>query len=74
MKAIEFTGKIKNNSITIPAHLKNELKQERDMEVRVIVLIDDASKADYNVVLEAESAYFLKGYDDVDAAYDTYEP
>lgn len=74
MKALEFTSKINNNSIAIPAHLKNELGANSEKRVRVIVLIDDTELVESNMVREAEETYFLKGYNDVDAVYDDLEP
>ena len=68
MKAVEFTSKIQNNRIAIPAHLKNELGKDR--HVRVIVLIDESEIVEINTAEESDLSYFLKGYDSVDHIYD----
>jgi hypothetical protein len=72
MKAIEFKSKIKNNQIQIPKKAQSEFKTNKDKDVRVIVLIDDAEINDNIVFQESARDQFLKGYADSDSVYDNY--
>ncbi len=72
MRALEFTSKIKNNRILIPATIQSELKIKQEKDVRVIVLIDDADMHDDIVFRDSAQSHFLKGYADSDSIYDNY--
>lgn len=72
MKALEFKTKIKNNQIQIPLSFQSELKTNQDRDVRVIVLIDDSEKSDYQIVKQAATDHFLQGFSESDSIYDNY--
>jgi len=57
MKALEFKTRIKNN---------------RDKDIRVIVLIDDSDIYEDTTFQSVISEQFFKGYFDSDSIYDNY--
>ena len=72
MKALEFKTRIKNNQIQIPSIIQSELKNNRDKDIRVIVLIDDSDIYDDTTFQSVISEQFFKGYSDSDSIYDNY--
>ncbi|MCX6258956.1 MAG: hypothetical protein NTW49_13820 [Bacteroidia bacterium] len=72
MRAIEFTTKIINNQIQVPAKVQSKLMNNMDKDVRVIVLLDDSDKYDDIIFKETTSEQFLKGYTVSDSIYDNY--
>jgi hypothetical protein len=73
MRALEFKSKIKNNQISIPARIQSKLKNKKDKNVRVIVLIDDSDTYDDLILQQTTQSQFLSGYSDSDAIYDDYQ-
>lgn len=73
MKAIEFTSEIRNNSIVIPTHLKQEINEDSNKKLRVILLIDEKEMKENKLPCETEAGCFLRGYSDVDSIYDRHE-
>ena len=70
MKALEFITTIRNNTITIPETLQEELKASKEKTVRVIVIVEEAyspEDKDYRNMIREE---FLAGYDGTDSIYD----
>ncbi len=66
MKTLEFKTKIKRDrKITLPDKFNSEFENERD--ARVIILLDDDEKKEWQKVVYDN---FLKGYSDADAVYD----
>ena len=72
MRALEFKSKIKNNQILIPLKIQSELKNKKDKDVRVIVLIDDFEIYDDFIFQQTTQSQFLNGYADSDSVYDNY--
>ena len=67
MKAIEFNTKLHSpDAIEIPASYQDQLKS--DQNVRVIVLIEDAT--DEESWKKYTTTQFFSGYSDEDAVYD----
>lgn len=70
MKAIEFQTKLhSSDTIDIPISCQGQLKS--DQEVRVIVLITDASEDEAWKRLTTKQ--FFSGYSDEDAVYDNLQ-
>ena len=72
MRALEFKSKIKNNHILIPTKIQSELKFNKDKDVRIIVLVDDADMDDDLIFQKNTQSQFLKGYADSYSIYDNY--
>lgn len=66
MKTLEFKTKIKRDrKITLPDKFNSEFENERD--ARVIILLDDDEKKEWQKIVYDN---FLNGYSDADAVYD----
>lgn len=74
MEALEFVTKIKDNQILVPAAIQSALGINKDKEIRVIVLIEDAvnKHPDDSFIQETAKEQFLKGYADSDSIYDNF--
>lgn len=76
MEAIEFTTKIKDNQILVPAEIQSALEINKGKEIRVIVLIEEIDTGNYHqndpIVQQTTQGQFLKGYADSDSVYDTF--
>jgi hypothetical protein len=70
MRALEFTSKIENNQIQIPAGIQSELKANRDKKIRVIVLMDEIENHDDLLFQKTAKNEFLKSYAESDSIYD----
>ena len=70
MKVLEFKTKIKNNQILIPTGVEPDLRNIRNKDIRVIILVDDYEDHDDNIFREATYNQFLKGYAASDSIYD----
>jgi len=76
MKAYEFQTKVTSKGklvVEVPDTFVEELQRLGMQEVRVIVLIDEPTKAHYEEQAWARltAEQFLAGYNDADAIYDT---
>ena len=74
MEALEFVTKIKNNQIIVPDSIKTALENNKEKEIRVIVLIEDSEHVNFDqhdlLIQQTVQEQFLKGYADSDSIYD----
>lgn len=74
MEALEFVTKIKNNQIIVPDSIKTALENNKEKEIRVIVLIEDSEHMNFDqhdpLIQQTVQEQFLKGYADSDSIYD----
>jgi len=70
MRTIEFTSKIRENSILIPRRMQAELLANNNKNVRVLLFLEDAEVYDEKMYRQMTKSQFLKGYADTDSIYD----
>ena len=72
MEALEFVTKIKDKQIVVPDNIQSALDNNKDKEIRVIVLIEEGEVREDNesFIQENIREQFLKGYTDSDSIYD----
>lgn len=72
MEALEFITKIKDRQIVVPDKIQSALDNNKDKEIRVIVLIEEnESDTDSESLIKKNiQQEFLKGYADSDSIYD----
>jgi hypoxanthine-guanine phosphoribosyltransferase len=77
MEALEFVTKIKDKQIIVPHEIQSALENNKDKEIRVIVLIEEDEKDNYlqheSFIQNTVQEQFLKGYADSDSIYDNIE-
>lgn len=71
MKAIEFKTKLRNNTILIPKKIHKQITNQKNKDVRVIVLMEEQTSEDADFQ-SLSREQFLKGYAKSDAIYDHY--
>lgn len=72
MEALEFVTKIKDKQIIVPEGIQSALANNKDKEIRVIVLIEeDNQEIEIDPFIQKKlDEQFLKGYADTDSIYD----
>ncbi len=72
MEALEFVTKIKDKQIVVPDNIQTVLANNKDKEIRVIVLIEENESVNDNdfFIQKKVQEQFLKGYADTDSIYD----
>jgi hypoxanthine-guanine phosphoribosyltransferase len=74
MEALEFVTKIKDKQIIVPHEIQSALENNKDREIRVIVLIEEDEGDNYpqseSFIQNTVREKFLQGYADSDSIYD----
>lgn len=70
MEALEFRSKIENDTIQIPDHVKSNLINDQNKNVRVIVLLEDSDDVEEKGFKNMASEAFFEGYSHSDSVYD----
>ena len=76
MEALEFVTKIKDKQIIVPHEIQSALENNKDKEIRVIVLIEDEGgnyPQSESFIRNTVQEQFLKGYADSDSIYDNID-
>jgi hypoxanthine-guanine phosphoribosyltransferase len=74
MEALEFVTKIKDKQFIVPHEIQSALENNKDKEIRVIVLIEEDEGDNYpqaeSFIQNTVQEQFLNGYADSDSIYD----